>query len=237
MNIGVIVFPGSNCDRDCAYVASEVLGQSAHFVWHQETSLQGMDAIILPGGFSYGDYLRTGAIAHLSPIMEAVKTFAAQGGMILGICNGFQILLESGLLPGAMLRNRRLSFLCKDVYVRVENAETSFTHQCQPGQVLKIPIAHAEGNYYTDPVTLSSLQANAQVVFRYCNQDGQIMPSANPNGSLDHIAGIRNAAGNVLGMMPHPERCSEQALNNTDGLVIFQSMIDALTSQPSSVVG
>ena len=231
MNIGIVVFPGANCDRDCAYVASDVIGQSAQFIWHQETSLGEMDAIILPGGFSYGDYLRTGAIAHLSPIMDAVKAFAKQGGLVLGICNGFQILLESGLLPGAMLRNRGLSFRCEEVYVRVENAETPFTNQCHPGQVLKIPIAHAEGNYYTDPVTLSSLQANAQVIFRYCDADGQSTGPSNPNGSLDHIAGIRNAAGNVLGMMPHPERCAERALNNTDGFLVFQSMVASLKTQ------
>lgn len=235
MNIGIVVFPGSNCDRDCAHIASEVIGQSAHFIWHQERSLTGMDAILLPGGFSYGDYLRTGAIAHLSPIMKAVKTFANRGGLVLGICNGFQILLESGLLPGAMLRNRDLSFICDDVYVRVENANTPFTNQCQPGQVLKIPIAHAEGNYYTDPVTHSALQANAQIIFRYCDKEGHVTASANPNGSLDNIAGIRNAAGNVLGMMPHPERCSEQALNNLDGLVIFQSMLSSLTAASSTV--
>ena len=225
MNIGVIVFPGSNCDRDCAHVVAEVIGQSVHLIWHRDTSLRGMDAIILPGGFSYGDYLRTGAIAHLSPIMEAVKTFARQGGLVLGICNGFQILLESGLLPGAMLRNRDLSFICKEVYVRVEDADTPFTNQYQSGQVLKIPIAHAEGNFYTDPVSLSSLQENMQIVFRYCDREGRVTSEANPNGSLQNIAGIRNAAGNVLGMMPHPERCSESILSNTDGLAIFQSIV------------
>ncbi|MGD9851449.1 MAG: phosphoribosylformylglycinamidine synthase subunit PurQ [Nitrospirales bacterium] len=233
MNIGVIVFPGSNCDRDCAHVVSDVIGQSVHLIWHRDTSLRGMDAIILPGGFSYGDYLRTGAIAHLSPIMEAVKTFAKEGGLVLGICNGFQILLESGLLPGAMLRNRDLSFICEEVYVRVENADTPFTNQYQIGQVLKIPIAHAEGNYYTDPMTLSLLQNNAQVVFRYCDKNGNVMPSTNPNGSLDHIAGLRNPAGNVMGMMPHPERCSESILSNTDGLAIFQSMVASRTTQAS----
>lgn len=235
MNIGVIVFPGSNCDRDCAHVVSDVIGQSVHFIWHRDTSLRGMDAIILPGGFSYGDYLRTGAIAHLSPIMEAVKTFAGQGGLVMGICNGFQILLESGLLPGAMLRNRDLSFICEDVYVRVENADTPFTNHYQAGQVLKIPIAHAEGNYYTDPMTLSSLQDQAQVVFRYCDKNGTVTASTNPNGSLDHIAGLRNAAGNVLGMMPHPERCSESILSNTDGLAIFQSMVASVTNQSSTL--
>ena len=228
MNIGIIVFPGSNCDRDCAHVLSEVMGQSAHLIWHQNTSVNGMDAIILPGGFSYGDYLRTGAIARFSPIMDAVIEFAGRGGMVLGICNGFQILQEAGLLPGAMLRNRHLSFICEDIYVRVENADTPFTNQCEPGQVLLLPIAHADGNYYTDPVTLSALQANAQIVFRYCDREGHVTSQANPNGSLDNIAGIRNAAGNVLGLMPHPERGAESMLHNEDGVLIFRSMLSAL---------
>lgn len=236
MNFGIIVFPGSNCDRDCAHVISEVMGQTAHFIWHQETSVKGMDAIILPGGFSYGDYLRTGAIARFSPIMDAIVEFAGRGGMVLGICNGFQMLLELGLLPGAMLRNRDLSFICEDRYIRVENADTPFTNQCKPGQILRLPIAHAEGNYYTNPVTLSSLQANAQIVFRYCDRDGKVTSQANPNGSLANIAGIRNAAGNVLGLMPHPERGAEHLLNNEDGVCLFRSMISALekhkTPQP-----
>lgn len=228
MNIGIIVFPGSNCDRDCAHVVSEVCGHQAHFIWHQDTSLTGMDAIILPGGFSYGDYLRTGAIARCSPIIEAIEQFAKAGGLVLGICNGFQILLEMGLLPGAMLRNRGLHFICDDVYVKVENAATPFTSRCQSGQVLKLPIAHAEGNYYTDSVTLSALQANAQIIFRYCDPKGLVTPESNPNGSLDNIAGIRNAAGNVLGLMPHPERCAEAILGNQDGLLVFLSLLDAL---------
>jgi phosphoribosylformylglycinamidine synthase len=230
LNIGIIVFPGSNCDRDCAHVISDVIGQSAPLIWHQETTFEGMDAIILPGGFSYGDYLRTGAIARFSPIMDAVARFARQGGLVLGICNGFQILLEAGLLPGAMLRNQHLSFICEDTYVRVENADTPFTNQCMPGQVLRLPIAHADGNYYTDPVTLSGLQANAQIVFRYCDREGHLTSQANPNGSLDHIAGIRNAAGNVLGLMPHPERSAERVLDNEDGVLIFRSMLSALES-------
>jgi phosphoribosylformylglycinamidine synthase len=228
MNIGLVVFPGSNCDHDCAHVIADVLGQSVRQVWHKETSLDGLDAVILPGGFSYGDYLRTGAIARFSPVMGAVARFAAAGGMVLGICNGFQILLEAGLLPGAMLRNRSLSFICQDVYVRVENAATPFTSRCESGQVLKIPIAHADGSYYTDEVTLSQLKANAQVVFRYCTPDGRVTPEANPNGSLDNIAGIKNADGNVLGLMPHPERCAESVLGNEDGKLIFLSMLDAL---------
>ncbi len=236
MNIGIVVFPGSNCDRDCAHVVAEVLGQTAHFIWHQDTSVQGMDAVILPGGFSYGDYLRTGAIARLSPIMTAIKDFVRRGGVVLGICNGFQILLESGLLPGAMLRNRDLAFICDEVYVRVENADTPFTNHCRPGQVLKIPIAHAEGNFFADPVTVSALQSTAQIVFRYCDADGRISASANPNGSVDHIAGIRNPAGNVLGLMPHPERCAEPALHNVDGLKIFESLLSYLKS-PSRMAG
>jgi len=239
MRFGVIVFPGSNCDRDCAYSVSHVLEEDVRLIWHQETSLAGIDAVILPGGFSYGDYLRSGAIAQFSPIMEAVRQFAAQGGMIMGICNGFQVLLEMGLLPGAMLRNQGLSFRCEDVYLKVENASTPFTGRCESGQILKIPIAHGEGNYYTDPVTLSSLQANAQIVFRYCSSTGESLPSSNPNGSLDHIAGIRNAAGNILGLMPHPERCAEEILGNTDGRLLFLSMLDALqqagTPSPVSV--
>jgi phosphoribosylformylglycinamidine synthase len=228
MNIGVVVFPGSNCDHDCEHVFKNLLGQSVRMVWHKDTSLTGLDAVILPGGFSYGDYLRTGAIARFSPIMGTVKEFARAGGLVLGICNGFQILLEAGLLPGAMLRNRSLNFICKDVSIRVENAATPFTTRYEPGQVLKIPIAHADGNYYTDPVTLAGLQANAQIVFRYCTADGKVTPEANPNGSLDNIAGIRNAAGNVLGLMPHPERASEELLGNEDGKLIFLSMLEAM---------
>lgn len=228
MNIGVIVFPGSNCDRDCAHVLSEVMGQTSHLIWHQDTSVSGMDAIILPGGFSYGDYLRTGSIARFSPIIEAVAEFAGRGGIVLGICNGFQILLEAGLLPGAMLRNRHLSFICEDRYLRVENADTPFTHRCKPGQVLKLPIAHADGNYYTDPATLAVLQANEQIVFRYCHEEGRVTSQANPNGSLDNIAGLCNAAGNVLGLMPHPERGAEALLNNEDGIIIFQSILSSI---------
>ncbi len=238
MKFGVVVFPGSNCDQDCIHVLSDVLDQQVTPVWHKETSLKGLDAVVLPGGFSYGDYLRTGAIARFSPVMEAVKAFAQKGGIVLGICNGFQILLEAGLLPGAMLRNRSLTFVCKDVYVRVENAATPFTGRCEVGQVLKIPVAHADGNYYTDEVMLSQLKASAQVVFRYCDQVGRLTEDANPNGSLDHIAGVLNAQGNVLGMMPHPERCAEEILGNDDGRRIFLSMLDALkTGKLSSDVG
>jgi phosphoribosylformylglycinamidine synthase subunit PurQ / glutaminase len=237
VKIGVVVFPGSNCDHDCQHVFEDVLGQQVHMIWHKEPALSGVDVIVLPGGFSYGDYLRTGAIARFSPVMNAVKDFAQGGGLVLGICNGFQILLEAGLLPGAMLRNRSLHFICKDIHVRVENAATPFTGACQPGQVLKIPVAHAEGNYYTDPVTLAGLQANAQVVFRYCTAGGTVTPDANPNGSLDNIAGIRNAEGNVLGMMPHPERSAEELLGNEDGRLIFTSMLESLKKRPLRMVG
>ncbi len=236
MNIGVVVFPGSNCDHDCRHVFKDVLGQNVTMVWHKETSLAGLDAVILPGGFSYGDYLRTGAIARFSPVMQTVKQFAAEGGLVLGICNGFQILLEVGLLPGAMLRNKSLHFICRETYVKVENAATPFTNACRSGQVLKIPIAHADGNYYTDPVTLAGLQANAQVVFRYCTADGKVPPEACPNGSLDNIAGLRNAEGNVLGMMPHPERCAEAMLGNEDGRLILASLLEGLKKKRQAEV-
>ena len=227
MKIGVVVFPGSNCDHDCQYNFKDVLGQYVEMIWHKETLLAGFDAVVLPGGFSYGDYLRTGAIARFSPVMGAVKTFANKGGLVIGICNGFQILLEAGLLPGVMLRNTSLNFICKDVHVKVENAATRFTNRCESGQVLKIPIAHADGNYYTDPVTLGGVKANAQVIFRYCTAEGKVTQEANPNGSLDNIAGIMNADGNVLGMMPHPERSAEAVLGNEDGRLIFQSMLSS----------
>ena len=229
MNVGVISFPGSNCDHDCLYVVQEVFKQEARLIWHQETSLQNIDLVILPGGFSYGDYLRTGAIARFSPIMESVKAFARNGGLVLGICNGFQILLEIGLLPGAMLRNTGLSFICEDVCIKVENAETPFTSAVTSGEILTIPIAHAEGNYYADSVTLSALHANAQVVFRYCDRAGNVTAETNPNGSLHNIAGIRNAAGNVLGMMPHPERCAEGVFKNFDGAVLFHSLFNSVS--------
>lgn len=227
MKWGVLTFPGSNCDRDCAHVLSDRLGQSVDRIWHSDTTLGGIDAVILPGGFSYGDYLRAGAMAPWSPIMRAVREFARAGGLVLGICNGFQILLEAGLLPGAMRANIGLSFLCTDVRVRVENTDTPFTRFYETGQVIRLPVAHAEGNYYAAPVTLSTLQANAQIVFRYCQADGLVTEADNPNGSLDNIAGIRNAAGNVLGLMPHPERCAESVFGNPDGLPLFHSMIEA----------
>ena len=226
MKFGVVVFPGSNCDQDCVYVLKDVLGQSVATLWHQETSVKGCDAVVLPGGFSYGDYLRTGAIAHLSPVMQAIKTFARDGGLVIGVCNGFQILLESGLLPGAMLRNVGLRFRCKFVTLRVERTDTPFTNQFQVGQVVRLPIAHNEGRYTADPKMLREVRDN--VVFRYCDASGQIIDAANPNGSIDCIAGITNARGNVLGMMPHPERASEEALGSTDGLGVFESIVNAL---------
>ena len=223
----VIVFPGSNCDHDAYYAAREVLGQDAEFIWHKETDLRGADVVILPGGFSHGDYLRTGAIARFSPVMDAVKTFAAQGGPVLGICNGFQILLESGLLPGAMLRNRGLKFLCQHVHVRVEHTDTPFTLACRAQQVLRIPIAHGEGNYFTTPDELRKLEQNRQIVFRYVNASGVATDEANPNGSLASIAGICNERRNVVGLMPHPERACELAIGSADGLVMFESVVAA----------
>lgn len=233
--LGIIVFPGSNCDRDCFHAVTEGLGASAEFVWHKADRLPSLDAVILPGGFSYGDYLRTGAIARFSPVMAAVARFAGDGGLVLGICNGFQILLEAGLLPGAMLRNRSLSFICRDAHVRVENPATPFTGRCRSGQVLTLPIAHAEGNYYCDPVTLSLLKAGNRVVFRYCTPEGDVTPESNPNGSLDNIAGIANEAGNVLGLMPHPERSAEALLGNEDGKLILLSILDSLREKPRAV--
>jgi phosphoribosylformylglycinamidine synthase subunit PurQ / glutaminase len=228
IRIGILVFPGSNCDQDCHYAITQVLGASAEFIWHKTETLPLVDAVVIPGGFSYGDYLRTGSIARFSPVMTAVTRFAKDGGLVLGICNGFQILLEAGLLPGVMLRNRSLSFICKDIHVRVDNTATPFTRRLKPDQVLRLPIAHAEGNYYTDQRTLASLTAHHQVVFRYCTADGRIIPDANPNGSLDSIAGISNSAGNVLGMMPHPERSAEAILGNAAGRLIFVSMLESL---------
>ena len=227
MKFGVVVFPGSNCDADCLHAVRTVLNQPAEFIWHKENSVAGFDCIILPGGFSYGDYLRSGAIARFSPVMEAVIEFANNGGPVLGICNGFQVLLEAGLLPGAMRRNDCLQFRCHDAYLRVENASTPYTNQYQPGQVIKVPVAHGEGNYYCDEKTLQQLKDNQQIVFRYCSAKGEITPEANPNGSVENIAGICNKEGNVLGMMPHPERCAEEILGNAQGALLFQSILTA----------
>jgi phosphoribosylformylglycinamidine synthase len=225
MKFGVVVFPGSNCDQDCVHVLKHVLQQPTVMLWHQETSLRGCDAIVLPGGFSYGDYLRTGAIARFSPIMAVVRRFAAEGGLVIGICNGFQILLEAGLLPGAMLRNTGLRFICKFVHLRVERADTPFTNRYTPGQVIRLPIAHNEGRWTIDPRELDDVRE--QVAFRYCDAQGRVTDVANPNGSMDAIAGITNRAGNVLGLMPHPERAAEAALGSEDGRLVFASMIEA----------
>ncbi len=221
---GVVVFPGSNCDHDAYHVLKNINGFTVNFLWHKQTDLKNCDVIILPGGFSYGDYLRTGAIARFSPIMNSVIEFAERGGIVLGICNGFQILLEAGLLPGVMLKNKSLQFVCKDVYLSIENNNTVFTKLFENQKVIKVPIAHGEGNYFTDEKTLTRLEKNNQIVFRYSGVDGTINDEANPNGSLSNIAGIINEKGNVLGMMPHPERCSDPVLGNTDGNFLFQSI-------------
>lgn len=228
MRFGVVVFPGSNCDADCYHVIKDVVGQEVEYIWHKETTVSGFDALILPGGFSYGDYLRTGAIARFSPVMPAVIDFAQQGGLLIGICNGFQILLEAGLLPGAMLRNRSLKFICSPVYLKVQRNDTAFSSQLAPAQVISVPIAHGEGNYYCDADTLAELERENRILFTYCGPDGDDDPIFNPNGSIANIAGIINKQGNVLGMMPHPERCSEEILGGTDGYGIFASMLDAL---------
>ena len=229
MKFAVIVFPGSNCDHDAYHAVKHVLGQPAEFVWHKETDLKGADVVVLPGGFSYGDYLRTGAIARFSPIMARVSEFASLGGPVLGVCNGFQVLLEAGLLEGGMLRNRGLKFLCQQVHVRVEETDTPFTRAAAPGQVLKMPIAHGDGNYYASPETLRSLDTNRQVIFRYCDASGTLADEANPNGSAHAIAGICNETRNVVGLMPHPERACESVLGSADGLVVLESAVAALT--------
>jgi len=221
MRFGVVVFPGSNCDHDAWYAVSHNLGQTAEFIWHDSASLGQVDAVILPGGFSYGDYLRCGAIAKFSPVMDAVRKFADGGGPVLGICNGFQILVESGLLPGALLRNRELKFVCREVSVRVETTKTPFTTAAQPGQILRLPVAHGEGRYFADPATLQALQADDRVVLRYID---------NPNGSVHDIAGICNARRNVMGLMPHPERAADLLLGSADGRVILESMVQSLVT-------
>ncbi|HXG89425.1 MAG TPA: phosphoribosylformylglycinamidine synthase subunit PurQ [Vicinamibacterales bacterium] len=243
MKFAVVVFPGSNSDRDAWHAASQVLGEQAELVWHKDTALSGADAVILPGGFAYGDYLRTGAIARFSPIMAAVSRFAERGGPVIGICNGFQVLLEAGLLPGAMVRNRGIKFVSRHVHVRVEHSDTPFTAACRPNEVLELPIAHGEGNYFADPSTMTELDANRQVIFRYVTpttsrsrdgdpgEGGDISDAANPNGSLNNIAGICNRARNVVGLMPHPERACELALGSADGRVVLQSMVKTFTER------
>jgi phosphoribosylformylglycinamidine synthase len=223
IKFGVVVFPGSNCDHDAYYSVKKVLNYDAEFLWHKTTDLKNSDVIILPGGFSYGDYLRTGSIARFSPIMEKVINFAEKGGKVIGICNGFQVLLEAGLLPGVMLKNESLKFVCKDVYIKVENKETIFTKGVEKS-VLKVPVAHGDGNYFTDDETLKSLVMYNQIVFRYCDSEGMVDKKFNPNGALDNIAGIINRNGNILGMMPHPERCCDPVLRKTDGAYIFNSI-------------
>jgi len=224
MRFGVVVFPGSNCEHDCYYMLKYVVHQQVRFVWHKERDLAEFDAIILPGGFSYGDYLRTGAIARFSPVMEEVVKFAQRGSLVMGICNGFQILCEAGLLPGALVRNAGVRFVAKSIYLKVENTQTRFTQKCAD-RVLQMPLAHGDGNYYADAATLQQLHDQRRVLFRYCTVAGEVTPEANPNGALDNIAGIMNETGNVMGLMPHPERACESLLASADGLQIFQSLV------------
>ena len=226
---GIITFPGTWSDADCFHAVVDNLDAGARYVWHKDADLSGVDCVILPGGFSYGDYLRAGAIARFSPVMRAVEAFAQDGGAVIGICNGFQILCEAGLLPGALMRNDHLQFRCQWTNLRVENDQTAFTVQCARGDVLAIPISHGEGSYYADDATLDELESNRQIVFRYCDADGETTPESNPNGSRRNIAGVTNRAGNVLGMMPHPERCCDPLLGGTDGLAVFQSITQSLT--------
>jgi len=235
MKFGVVTFPGSNCDYDSYAATKFVIGCETEFLWHKSEDLAGSDAIILPGGFSYGDYLRSGAIARFSPIMKAVEKFARSGGIVIGICNGFQVLVEAGLLPGALLRNSHLRFSCKYVYLKVERTDTVFTGECRADRVLKIPIAHGDGNYYNFQGELDDLEKNNQVLFRYANRTGQVLPEANPNGSVGNIAGILNREGNVLGMMPHPERAVENILGSSDGQAIFRSIVAHFNSKPAAV--
>ncbi len=227
LRFGIIVFPGSNCDYDAYHAINTVIGEEAYFIWHDEKDFKKPDCIIIPGGFSYGDYLRCGAMAKFSPAMEEVVNFAEKGGNVVGICNGFQILTEAGLLPGALLRNTNLHFICKEVYLKTENRNLLYTNKI-PERPIKIPIAHAEGNYFCDEETLKQLKENNQIVFKYCDENGEVTKEANPNGSIENIAGIVNKRGNVLGMMPHPERAMEEVLGNTEGLYFFQSIVNRL---------
>lgn len=231
LQFGIVVFPGSNCDHDAYHTVKHVMGHHAEFLWHKEPDLKQSDVIILPGGFSYGDYLRTGAIARFSPIMNEVLSFAKNGGVVIGICNGFQILCESGLLPGVLLRNRSLLFSCKHVNLRVEHTESRCTNTMTAGDILNIPIAHGEGNYFAEPDTIRVLEDNGQVLFRYCDQFGEITDESNPNGSVNNIAGIMNTSGNVMGMMPHPERACEPQLGSSDGKQVFESLINSFVVQ------
>jgi phosphoribosylformylglycinamidine synthase subunit PurQ / glutaminase len=230
MKFGVIIFPGSNCDHDAYHVISKHVGQPVDFIWHRDTDLRSYDAVIIPGGFSYGDYLRAGALARFSPVMNSVRKFAAEGKLVLGICNGFQILCEAGLLPGALIRNRDLHFICGHVNVRVESVDTPFTQELTAGSVLSMPIAHAEGNYVCDDRTLEELHGEDRIVFRYCDRQGQITEASNPNGSRDNIAGICNRERNVMGLMPHPERACEDLLGSSDGREVFRSLAGVLAA-------
>ena len=225
MNFAVLQFPGSNCDQDCVHVLKDVLGQSARLLWHKDVSLGQTDAVFIPGGFSYGDYLRTGAIARFSPVMQAVQQFASNGGLVLGICNGFQILCEAGLLPGALVRNRSLQFRCENVFLKTVFKNSPFTNQVPEGKLLRVPIAHGEGCYFADPETVAALKARNQILWQYCDANGQVTEAGNPNGSIENIAGVCNEARNVAGLMPHPERASEQLLGCEDGLLVFKSLI------------
>lgn len=230
MKFGVIIFPGSNCDHDAYHVISKHVGQPVDFIWHRDTDLRSYDAVIIPGGFSYGDYLRAGALARFSPVMNSVRKFAAEGKLVLGICNGFQILCEAGLLPGALIRNRDLHFICGHVNVRVESVDTPFTQELTAGSVLSMPIAHAEGNYVCDDRTLEELHGEDRIVFRYCDRQGQVTEASNPNGSRDNIAGICNRERNVMGLMPHPERACEDLLGSSDGREVFRSLAGVLAA-------
>jgi phosphoribosylformylglycinamidine synthase len=236
MNFAVLQFPASNCDQDAVHVLANVLGHSARLLWHKESSLGDIDAVVVPGGFSYGDYLRTGAIARFSPIMQAVQTFAANGGLVLGICNGFQILCEAGLLPGALIRNRSLQFRCEHIFLKTITADSPFTNQIPPEKLLRVPIAHGEGCYFADEETLAKLKSNNQILWRYVDAQGQPTEAANPNGSLDNIAGICNERRNVAGLMPHPERASETLLGSTDGRLIFESLVHALENREATAM-
>jgi phosphoribosylformylglycinamidine synthase subunit PurQ / glutaminase len=227
VKFGIVVFPGSNCDHDVYHVAKHVLGHEASFLWHKDPSFAGVDCVVLPGGFAHGDYLRAGAIARFSPIMKAVEAHAARGGLVLGICNGFQVLTEAGLLPGALMRNAALKYICRDVHLRVERQDTPYTARIKQGTVLKIPIGHGEGCYFAPEEVLKELEEKRQVVFRYCDENGQVTAGSNPNGSLRAIAGVCNARGNVLGLMPHPDRCAEEALGNMQGRRVFDSIVSA----------
>ncbi len=231
MRFAIVVFPGSNCDADCLHIARDLLGCEAEYVWHKDRDLKGADAVVLPGGFAYGDYLRAGALARFSPVMESVSEFAKSGRPVLGICNGFQVLLEAGLLPGAVRVNRGLRYVCRDVFMRVENTETAFTRLYERGSVVRMPIGHMEGNYTAPPETLDALEREARVAFRYCDADGRVTDDANPNGAAANIAGITNREGNVVGLMPHPDRCSEGVLGNDVGRKMFESAVVALAAR------